>query len=57
MLAILAFRSPRQKDRQEFKVSLGYTVNVKTTWDTEWDPISKNRTEQTKPKQQQQQNK
>ena len=35
MLAILAFRSPRQKDRQEFKVSLGYTVNVKTTWDTE----------------------
>lgn len=34
MPAILAFRSQRQKDHQEFKVSLGYIVNVRITWGT-----------------------
>lgn len=52
MPAILAFRSQRQRDHQEFKVSLGYIVNVRITWGTVGDPISKtkqNGTSKTKP--------
>lgn len=49
MPAILAFRSQRQKDHQEFKVNI---VNVRITWGTVGDPISKtkqNGTNKTKP--------